>query len=244
MASVNEVTYIRYWPCPRSRQGVQGGVCGLCRGGGRISVDDARARILQRGAQHQGQLGPQTRLVSWRSSLRRSHDCLCSLIYVPPFLCAVFLCAVLCSCVLCSCVLCSCVLPFMVLTPGYKYCTWKRRFFRLERTSLAYYKSETATSPKGVIELTPYSLCKVPWCPPLTGRSARRATTALQTRSATSSSSMACPRSKRSAVTTGWPSTCPRRAARTTCTSPARANAMCGTRPCPQTLRSRAAVRW
>lgn len=43
---------------------------------------------------------------------------------------------------------------------GYKYCTWKRRFLRLERNSLAYYKRDDSASPKGVIQLTPYSLCR------------------------------------------------------------------------------------
>ena len=44
---------------------------------------------------------------------------------------------------------------------GYTYCTWKRRFIRLERSSLSYFKQESSTTPKGVIPLTAYSLCKV-----------------------------------------------------------------------------------
>ncbi len=50
---------------------------------------------------------------------------------------------------------------FFFHTPGYQYCTWKRRFLRLERASLAYYKREDSAAPKGVIQLSAYSLCKV-----------------------------------------------------------------------------------
>lgn len=48
--------------------------------------------------------------------------------------------------------------------PGYTYCTWKKRFFRLDSKSLSYYKQESDILPKGIIPLTPYSLCKVRRC--------------------------------------------------------------------------------
>eukprot|EP00050_Salpingoeca_kvevrii_P018944 m.80359 g.80359 ORF g.80359 m.80359 type:complete len:542 (+) comp8204_c0_seq4:2-1627(+) len=46
------------------------------------------------------------------------------------------------------------------LKHGYQFCTWKRRYFRLDASTLRYYKGTKARSPKGVIQLSAYCLCK------------------------------------------------------------------------------------
>lgn len=44
---------------------------------------------------------------------------------------------------------------------GYSHTTWKQRLFKLNGTSLRYYKSAKSSSPKGIITLTPFCIAKV-----------------------------------------------------------------------------------
>ncbi|EGD79323.1 hypothetical protein PTSG_12915 [Salpingoeca rosetta] len=43
---------------------------------------------------------------------------------------------------------------------GYSHTTWKQRLFKLNATSLRYYKNEKSTTPKGIITLTPFCLAQ------------------------------------------------------------------------------------